>query len=165
MAVDTGGGLLRPDGPPLTAQARELMSENAYRDCLITVRSMLHDGHRAIGVIDSTLAHDRRALLRCRIGEARLTKRQWDILGEIDRYSAEHDMAPTLQELGDSLGISKVCVYEHLKALAHKGVIGRRVKHAARSLYIIDRSARGPTTSVKQSAVSLATTTPGVGRT
>jgi hypothetical protein len=29
MAVDTGGGLLRPDGPPLTAQARELMSARA----------------------------------------------------------------------------------------------------------------------------------------
>src|SRR5256885_14033367 len=44
--------------------------------------------------------------------------------------------APTMQELADQLGTSKVTIFEHVGALEKKRVI-RRDKHKARSLEII----------------------------
>src|SRR5256885_6588135 len=44
--------------------------------------------------------------------------------------------APTMQELADQLGTSKVTIFEHVGALEKKRVI-RRDKHKARSLEIV----------------------------
>jgi repressor LexA len=65
-----------------------------------------------------------------------LTPRQLDVIVAIRNYRHIHGMAPTMQELADQLGTSKVTIFEHIGALEKKRVL-RRDKHKARSLEII----------------------------
>lgn len=65
-----------------------------------------------------------------------LTPRQLDVLIAIRNYRHLHGYAPTMQELADQLGTSKVTIFEHVGALEKKRVL-RRDKHKARSLEII----------------------------
>ncbi len=65
-----------------------------------------------------------------------LTPRQLDVLVAIRNYRHLHGYAPTMQELADLLGTSKVTIFEHVGALERKRII-RRDKHKARSLEII----------------------------
>ena len=65
-----------------------------------------------------------------------LTPRQVDVLVAIRNYRHLHGYAPTMQELADSLGTSKVTIFEHVGALEKKKVL-RRDKHKARSLEIV----------------------------
>src|SRR5205809_959576 len=64
-----------------------------------------------------------------------LTPRQLDVLVAIRNYRHIHGYAPTMQELADQLGTSKVTIFEHVGALERKRVL-RRDKHKARSLEI-----------------------------
>src|SRR3954452_3259772 len=65
-----------------------------------------------------------------------LTPRQLDVLVAIRNYRHLHGYAPTMQELADQLGTSKVTIFEHVGALEKKRVL-RRDKHKARSLEIV----------------------------
>jgi hypothetical protein len=65
-----------------------------------------------------------------------LTPRQTDVLVAIRNYRHLHGYAPTMQELADSLGTSKVTIFEHVGALEKKKIL-KRDKHKARSLEII----------------------------
>lgn len=65
-----------------------------------------------------------------------LTPRQLDVVVAIRNYRHLHGFAPTMQELADQLGTSKVTIFEHVGALERKRVI-RRDKHKARSVEII----------------------------
>jgi repressor LexA len=65
-----------------------------------------------------------------------LTPRQLDVLVAIRNYRHLHGYAPTMQELADQLGTSKVTIFEHVGALERKGIL-RRDKHKARSVEII----------------------------
>jgi repressor LexA len=65
-----------------------------------------------------------------------LTPRQTDVIVAIRNYRHLHGYAPTMQELADQLGTSKVTIFEHIGALEKKHVI-RRDKHKARSLEIV----------------------------
>jgi len=65
-----------------------------------------------------------------------LTPRQLDVVVAIRNYRHLNGFAPTMQELADQLGTSKVTIFEHVGALERKRVI-RRDKHKARSLEII----------------------------
>ena len=65
-----------------------------------------------------------------------LTPRQLDVIVAIRNYRHLHGYSPTMQELADQLGTSKVTIFEHVGALERKRVI-RRDKHKARSLEII----------------------------
>lgn len=65
-----------------------------------------------------------------------LTPRQLDVVVAIRNYRHIHGYSPTMQELADQLGTSKVTIFEHVGALEKKGVL-RRDKHKARSLEII----------------------------
>lgn len=65
-----------------------------------------------------------------------LTPRQADVVVAIRNYRHIHGVAPTMQELADQLGTSKVTIFEHVGALERKRVL-RRDKHKARSLQII----------------------------
>ncbi|HEX8325705.1 MAG TPA: transcriptional repressor LexA [Tepidisphaeraceae bacterium] len=65
-----------------------------------------------------------------------LTPRQLDCLVAIRNYRHLNGYAPTMQELADTLGVSKVAVFEFVSSLERKHVI-RRDKHKARSLEII----------------------------
>lgn len=65
-----------------------------------------------------------------------LTPRQVDVIVAIRNYRHLHGYAPTMQELADQLGTSKVTIFEHVGALEKKRVL-RRDRHKARSLEII----------------------------
>ena len=62
-----------------------------------------------------------------------LTPRQLEILMIIRDYRKSEGYSPTLQEMADELGISKITVFEHVEALLEKGLLTRR-SNKARSL-------------------------------
>jgi len=71
---------------------------------------------------------------------ARLTPKQLRVLTLIRDYQRKHGYSPTMQELADVLGVTKVTVFEHVTGLEKKGVL-RRAKHRARSLELTQRAA------------------------
>lgn len=62
-----------------------------------------------------------------------LTPKQLRVLTFIRDFTHTRGYAPTMQELGDEFGVSKVTVFEHIAALQRKGYL-RRSRHKARSL-------------------------------
>ncbi len=50
-----------------------------------------------------------------------LTRRQADVIRFIAGYRLKHGLAPTLAEIGEGLGVSRVTVFEHVRALEEKG--------------------------------------------
>ena len=62
-----------------------------------------------------------------------LTPRQLEVLQHVVRFRNKNGYSPTLAELAEQLGVSKVTVFEHIVALEKKGAL-RRDKHKARSL-------------------------------
>ena len=69
--------------------------------------------------------------------EPNLTPKQLRILQLIRECREEHGYSPTMQELADALGVSKVTVFEHVGALERKGVLTREA-NKARSLSMAD---------------------------
>src|SRR5687768_10483607 len=68
----------------------------------------------------------------------RLTPKQLRILTLIRDYQRKFGYSPTMQELADTLGVTKVTVFEHVSGLEKKGLL-RRSKHRARSLELTSR--------------------------
>ena len=66
-----------------------------------------------------------------------LTPKQLKILQLIRDSRVRHGYSPTMQELADELGVSKVTVFEHVEALIKKGALTRE-PNKARSLSIAD---------------------------
>jgi repressor LexA len=64
-----------------------------------------------------------------------MTPRQLEILTLIRDTRRSHGYSPTLQELADELGISKITVFEHVETLIRKGLVTRR-SNRARSLEV-----------------------------
>lgn len=58
------------------------------------------------------------------------TPKQLNILKFIYNYQQQHSCSPTYKEIGLSIGVSGVTVYEHLCALEKKGAITRRAYDA-----------------------------------
>lgn len=79
-----------------------------------------------------------------------LTRRQADVLSFIHRYQDEHGLAPTLNEIGEGLGVNRVTVFEHVKALREKGWIRTR-PNLSRAIEVVHTlpgpSARGAAAS------------------
>jgi len=71
-----------------------------------------------------------------------LTPRQLEILTLIRDGRRSDGYSPTLQEIADELGISKITVFEHVETLHKKGLLSRR-SNKARSLELTP-SARLP---------------------
>ncbi len=67
-----------------------------------------------------------------------VTPRQLDILRLIRDFRSNRGYSPTMQELADQLGVSKVTVFQHIGALVEKGLI-RKSRHRARSLALTSR--------------------------
>ncbi|MHC4235863.1 MAG: transcriptional repressor LexA [Planctomycetota bacterium] len=65
----------------------------------------------------------------------RLTPRQLEILTLIRDGRHRDGYSPTMQEIADQFGVSKVTVFEHVEALIAKGLL-RRLPHKARSLEV-----------------------------
>ena len=68
-----------------------------------------------------------------------LTPKQLKILQLIRDSRVVRGYSPTMQELADELGISKVTVFEHVEALIKKGAL-KRDPNKARSLSICDNA-------------------------
>ncbi|MGP1310905.1 MAG: transcriptional repressor LexA [Phycisphaerales bacterium] len=66
-----------------------------------------------------------------------LTPKQLKILKLIRDWRVRTGYSPTMQELADELGVSKVTVFEHVEALIRKGALSRE-PNKARSLSIAD---------------------------
>ncbi len=66
-----------------------------------------------------------------------LTPKQLRILQLIRDCRVRHGYSPTMQELADEIGVSKVTVFEHVEALIKKGALVRE-PNKARSLSISD---------------------------
>jgi repressor LexA len=66
-----------------------------------------------------------------------LTPKQLRVLMFIRDFTHARGYAPTMQELADEFGVSKVTVFEHIVALQKKGYL-RRSRHKARSLRLRD---------------------------
>lgn len=64
-----------------------------------------------------------------------LTPKQLTILNRIRESRLTRGYSPTMQELADELGVSKVTVFEHVEALIRKGALHRE-KNKARSLQV-----------------------------
>ena len=67
-----------------------------------------------------------------------VTPRQMDILRLIHQHRLSRGFSPTMQELADRLGISKVTVFQHVEALEEKGLL-QRSPHRARSLALSEQ--------------------------
>jgi repressor LexA len=65
-----------------------------------------------------------------------LTPRQIDVIVAIRNFRHINGYSPTMQELADQLGTSKVTIFEHVNALEKKRML-KRDRHKARSLEII----------------------------
>lgn len=66
-----------------------------------------------------------------------LTPKQLRILRLIRDWRIRRGYSPTMQELADEIGVSKVTVFEHVEALIKKGALVRE-PNRARSLSIAD---------------------------
>ena len=66
-----------------------------------------------------------------------LTPKQLEVVEIIQRCRQENGYSPTMQELAEELGISKVTVFERIEALIRKGCLVRE-PNKARSLSIAD---------------------------
>ncbi len=69
----------------------------------------------------------------------RLTPKQLRILTLIRDYQRKHGYSPTMQEIAETLGVTKVTVFEHIGGLEKKGLL-RRSRHRARSLELTPRA-------------------------
>ncbi len=66
------------------------------------------------------------------------TPKQLQIMNFIRDYRAQHRTSPTLEEIGNSLGVHRVTVHQHVAALVKKGAI-RKLPQRSRSIEILDR--------------------------
>ncbi|WP_428387299.1 transcriptional repressor LexA [Mucisphaera sp.] len=66
-----------------------------------------------------------------------LTPKQLHILSRVRDIRLARGYSPTMQELADELGVSKVTVFEHVEALIKKGAL-RRQPNKARSLELTE---------------------------
>ena len=66
-----------------------------------------------------------------------LTPKRMEMLRFIRDYKASHGYSPTMQEIADEFGITKVTVFEHIGVLQEKGLV-YRMRHKARSLELTE---------------------------
>lgn len=98
-----------------------------------------------------------------------LTPKQLRIFQLVRDWRATRGYSPTMQELADELGVSKVTVFEHVEALISKGAMTRD-KNKARSLSIAEDAVLPHETELDSSAVagrisSARAAAPGAGST
>lgn len=70
------------------------------------------------------------------MGISTVTPRQLEILRFIRDSRSRNGYSPSMQEIGDHLGLTKVTVFEHVGALEKKRLLHRGLKHSARSLVV-----------------------------
>lgn len=65
-----------------------------------------------------------------------MTPKQLRILRFIVAYIREHSMPPTLAEIAEHLGITKVTVLDHVRAMEARGLI-RRLRYTQRGIEVL----------------------------
>ena len=78
-----------------------------------------------------------------------LTPKQLRILKIIQEGRERNGYSPTMQEIADEIGVSKVTVFEHVEALIEKGAL-RRTPHRARSLEVTKRFLQSESGAVRR---------------
>jgi len=73
---------------------------------------------------------------RSGIGRMELSKRQRDTLQAIRNYRERWGIAPSFDELAETLGVTKPTVRQHIRALRRKGYI-RQTPGVPRSLVLV----------------------------
>ncbi|MEW6359802.1 MAG: transcriptional repressor LexA [Planctomycetota bacterium] len=66
-----------------------------------------------------------------------LTPKQLQIVNFIRSYREQHGYSPTLDEIGNYLGVCKITIFEHIGALEKKGAVSR-TPHQARSIEVVE---------------------------
>ncbi|KAA3608264.1 MAG: repressor LexA [Planctomycetota bacterium] len=69
-----------------------------------------------------------------------LTRRQWDALQAFDRHQREWSLSPTLEELGEALGVNRITAYGHVQALIQKGYLENLEPGASRGFHLTRRA-------------------------
>ncbi len=70
---------------------------------------------------------------------ATYTRKQHEILKFVVDYQARHEgLSPTLGEIAERMGVSKVTIFEHLRALQAKGAIASAPRKS-RSVKVLDK--------------------------
>ncbi len=67
-----------------------------------------------------------------------ITRRQLEVLRAFQQLQLEQGLAPTLEELGQSLGVNRVTVYGHIQSLTQKGYLENLFPGASRGLDITE---------------------------
>ncbi|MCL2701146.1 MAG: transcriptional repressor LexA [Phycisphaerae bacterium] len=70
------------------------------------------------------------------MAEKTMTPRQLQVLRYIRDFRNQNGYSPTMQEIGDHCGFTKITAFEHVGALVKKGLLKRGSKHSARSLQV-----------------------------
>lgn len=73
------------------------------------------------------------------------TDRQVAILEFLQRYRRMRNSSPTLEEMAEAFGVSKVTIHDHVRQLEKKGAV-RKIPHKARALEILDPEYRDQST-------------------
>jgi repressor LexA len=64
-----------------------------------------------------------------------ITPKQLRILKFIQAFTESNHYSPTLQEIADEIGVSKITILDHLRALERRGII-RRQRYLSRSIEV-----------------------------
>lgn len=64
-----------------------------------------------------------------------ITPKQLRILKFIQSFTEQNRYSPTLQEIADEIGVSKITILDHLRALERRGII-RRQRYLSRSIEV-----------------------------
>jgi repressor LexA len=70
-----------------------------------------------------------------------LTEKQSAILNFIREFIEDKRISPTLEEMSQYFGVSKITIYEHVKALQEKGAI-RKQANKKRSIELVEDASR-----------------------
>lgn len=65
-----------------------------------------------------------------------LTRRQHQLLEFFQEYTRTHGISPTLEEMAQHFGLSKVTVFGHVAELERKGVLKRHARNISRGLQL-----------------------------
>jgi repressor LexA len=64
------------------------------------------------------------------------TEKQLRIMELIQQFRAERGISPTLEEIAENFGVTKITIYEHINQLERKGAL-KREKFRARSIELL----------------------------
>ena len=64
------------------------------------------------------------------------TEKQLRILEFIKQFRDERGISPTLEEIAENFGVTKITIYEHINQLERKGAL-KREKFRARSIELL----------------------------